>query len=152
MIQLLKPWWNLSQRPKGLHLLRDLALAGLRRHCCRSRYCGCRLMEIIIDIKGVVDINVNLTGWAAWTSLHIGDYVALLCPCSSTYSATSNTFPHHHIYIHFSFFFSQMGPRFCDHGNCGLVLLRLCGGAMHKECWVWCSQGLIPLYVLWRWT
>ena len=60
-------------------------------------------MEIIIDIKGVVDINVNLTGWAAWTSLHIGDYVALLCPYSSTSSATSNPFHHHHIYTFLNF-------------------------------------------------
>ena len=59
-------------------------------------------MEIIIDIKGVVDINANLTGWAAWTSLHIGDYVALLCPCSSMSSATSNPFPDHHINIYLS--------------------------------------------------
>ena len=91
-------------------------------------------MESIVDIKGVVYINVNLTtGWGAWTSRHIGDYVALLCPCSSTSSAIFNPFPHHHTYT-FLNFFSQMGSRLCDHGNRGLVLLRLCGGAMHKEC------------------
>ena len=34
-----------------------------------------------------------------------------------------------------------MGSSLCDHWHRGLVLLCLCRRTLHKECWVWRSQG-----------